>query len=91
LNSNVKGDSINYVIDQTKLAQLAGTNFSAVIDTLNKVDLDGDKVIGSSEVILAVRDVFGVETSGKNFFSFTNTSINSLATALDYMNNMGNV
>jgi hypothetical protein len=92
LNPNAVQATINYIIDPGRLSatSIVGGNqdkLDAILDTLSQVDLNSDLRIGSTEVIKAVQDAFGVETTGSNYFVGA-TGVNSLATALDAMNNM---
>ena len=91
-NTNVKGDFINYIIDPGKLSatSVIGGNpakLNAILSTLNKVDLDHNNRIGSSEVISAVRDALDPNAFNTGLFQDA-AGVNSLATALDAMNNM---
>jgi hypothetical protein len=87
---SVKGDDINYNIDQSALLAVVGGDIiklTAIVDTLKLVDLNGDTKIGSSEVISAVQDAFDSTNAINNYFVGA-TGINALAGALDAMNNM---
>lgn len=81
--STEDGSGMNYAIDQVALEVVAleeGYDLASVLTTLEIIDIDGNSVLGSSEIITAVQDAFGVIAGP--------LGIQDTAIALDAMNNL---